>query len=200
LAATTAIRRILQDAVTEHEPFFDLLCHDRMPVQIASILLRASGIPRMNFLCRVVAPSLMRDAAAAFDRRVLDTAMRFLQTDPAHLSDEARLQLSLPIRLGGARLGTAERTSPFAFWGGLSQAAPYLATALPGGNIAADSPLALAVTEAATLIRAAAPEASQMSLLPPPDQLLSLPNFFSIGGGGAADAAHKQRTLFFLNI
>jgi hypothetical protein len=136
-----AIRRMLQDAVDEHGPFFDLLCHNCMPVQIASILLRASGVPRMNFLSRVVAPSLIRDAAAAFDQRVLDTALRFLQIDPARLSDEARLQLSLPIRLGGAGLRTAERTSPFAFWGGLSQAAPYLAAALPHGDVPAGSPL-----------------------------------------------------------
>jgi hypothetical protein len=46
-----------------------------------------------------------------------------------------------------------------------------------------------------TVCHPTAPEASQMSLLPPPDRLLSLPSFFSVGGAGAATVAHMQRGL-----
>ena len=115
----------------------------------------------------------MAEAASIFDQSVTDTALRFLRISPSLLNNEARIQLALPIRLGGIGYRRSLRTAPFAFWGGIALAAPHLAVALPNGLIPANSPLADAVTEAASAIRDPARQTADLLLLPPPDQFLA---------------------------
>ena len=44
-----AVRAALNGIVSEHERFFRTLLEDSMPTQCAFILLRASGVPRLNY-------------------------------------------------------------------------------------------------------------------------------------------------------
>ena len=51
--------------------FFNALTNEQLPAQHALILLRASGIPRLNYLLRTTPPSVHGDAAEEFDGLVL---------------------------------------------------------------------------------------------------------------------------------
>src|SRR5688572_11386920 len=68
-----------------------------MPIQIALLLLRLSGLPRLNYLIRSLYPDTVQAATQAFDRLILSTFSDILHM--SSLPDAAREQLHLPIRL-----------------------------------------------------------------------------------------------------
>ena len=72
--------------VQDSETFFAALTHPKMPVQIASLLLRYCGIPRLNYLTRTVRPDLIQAACAAFDQRAQTAFLTAHQLDDAKLS------------------------------------------------------------------------------------------------------------------
>ncbi len=132
-----AIEKLLDDCIREHDTFFNLLLHDSIPPQEALILLRLSGVPRMNYLTRCVDPDLTRKATKAFDDRVLTTALTKLciptqpSNDTAARYNRANTLLTLPVRYGGFGLRSTYRTRHAAFWGGLAHAASTLARYAP---------------------------------------------------------------------
>lgn len=84
----------------KHDRFFELLRHSAMPYKVAFVLLRGSGIPRLNHLLRSTPPALTQAAAALFDSKVAQT-MRHLFGDDLYDSVSTCQQLALPPRLGG---------------------------------------------------------------------------------------------------
>jgi hypothetical protein len=97
-----------------HEPFFKLLLDPRLPSQHAFTLLRNSMVPRMNYFSRTTPPPILVSAARDFDRLVVDTFCRRMAL-PA-ITDEARLQLQLPVREGGFGLSSVQAVSPSAWY------------------------------------------------------------------------------------
>ena len=104
--------QLAKQIIEEQQPFFDRLTHPAMTLQCALLLLRSSGIPRFNYLARVVNSQWFITVAKQFDQRIMDIALRILKIAPAQLTEQARDQLLLPLRLGGLGLRSAERTSP----------------------------------------------------------------------------------------
>src|SRR5690606_27098072 len=74
--------------------------------------------PRMNYFSRATLPPILVPAAREFDRLVVDTFSRKMAL-PA-LTDEARLQLALPVREGGFGLSSVEVVSPAAWYSALA--------------------------------------------------------------------------------
>lgn len=82
----------LEDQVSSlHEPFFKTLLDSRLPSQYAFSLLRICLVPRMNYLSRVIAPSIFASAARNFDALVVDTFCQRLKLPV--FTDVARSQL-----------------------------------------------------------------------------------------------------------
>lgn len=114
----------LSKQVTTHTPFFNLLLDQRLPNQHAFTLLRSCLIPRMNYWCRTTSPIEMVPVGVKFDKLVIDTFCQRLQL-PA-LTDEARSQLELPVRLGGFGLVSVVLVSPAAWYSALAQSFPRI--------------------------------------------------------------------------
>ena len=72
-------------------------------------------VPRMNYFSRTTPPSILLPAAREFDHLVVDTFCRKMAL-PA-LTDEARLQLVLPVREGGFGLSSVQVVSTAALNG-----------------------------------------------------------------------------------
>ena len=98
-----------------HQPFFKALLDPRLPAQHAFTLLRTCMVPRMNYWSRTTSPSTFAPAAQEFDKLVLETFLRRINLD-ADISDEARNQLSLPVRDGGFGLTSVALVSPAAWY------------------------------------------------------------------------------------
>ena len=132
------VSRWLMDRVNRlHEPFFKALLDTRLPCQHAFTLLRSCMVPRMNYWSRITPPSVFRPAAEAFDRLVVDTFCSRMKL-PA-LTDEARTQLTLPVRVGGFGLSSLQNVSPAAWYCAFAHAFPRI-RAFIGGPVADLSP------------------------------------------------------------
>ena len=86
--------------VKSHDRLFEAILHPSLPFQSALLMLRLSALPRVDYLTRVLPPSIISPALVQFDSMVLDAVVRKLRL-PSSLSDEAQSTLRLPIRLGG---------------------------------------------------------------------------------------------------
>ena len=104
-----------------HQPFFKALLDPRLPAQHAFTLLRTCMVPRMNYWSRTTSPSTFAPAAQEFDKLVLETFLRRINLD-ADITDEARNQLSLPVRDGGFGLTSVALVSPAAWYSAFAQA------------------------------------------------------------------------------
>jgi hypothetical protein len=132
-----AVVQHCHSAVAKHRAFFDALTHAEMPVQMAFLLLRHCGVPRMSYLARTVHPLQLLPAAMTFDHAVLDCFHRLMQTQAAASSGtstltpaQLQLQLQLPLRVGGMGLRAVTFSSPSAYFAALAAAMPELAAEL----------------------------------------------------------------------
>ena len=102
------------------------------------ILVQCAG-PRASHLLRTLPPSQSRAYAMGHDDGMWQTACRLLEPLPGnnleHLT--ARMLATLPQRLGGVGLRSAERTGPAAYWASwadalamINQRLPYVAEGL----------------------------------------------------------------------
>ena len=87
--------------------------------QTEIILLRSSaGMPRYNHLMRTAAPHLIHEATALYDELVNRFLADMLGFQDFHcLTEATRLEMALPVRLGGLGIGHAMTTSHCAYLG-----------------------------------------------------------------------------------
>ena len=101
-------------------PIFKRLLHPKLPKQMSFMLLRACIQQQLDYLLRVIPPSIMAPYADQFDSLVFDTAIDILGVNDIHevnrpLNSFAREQLYLPIREGGCGLRRAADHKHIAF-------------------------------------------------------------------------------------
>ena len=114
--------------LAHHNHFFRRLRHSDLPAQVAMLLLRQSGVPRLTYLARITPPSLFRATAEQFDEQVLRVAaLKAGLAQPATTNDTMRI-VTTPLRLGGLGLTPHTAISPAAWWASLALAAPHLRT------------------------------------------------------------------------
>lgn len=130
------VKEELKNNINKHKKMFQALRDPRLPTQIAFLLLRVCGVPRMNYLCRTVRPEWLEEAAKAFDTEVINTAQSRLSLQSPELL-EAKSSLTTPIRLGGFGLTSTAAVSPIAYLSAYIQAADVLGSLYPP----ADPPL-----------------------------------------------------------
>ena len=163
------VSKMCCDVVHKHARFWSAVLHPRLPHQHAHLLLRFSGMPRMNFLMRTVAPSLLAPALKEFDDIILGSVLAKLNIPRDSLPTAALKQIILPVRRGGAGLRSMARTHPAAYLGSFSHASFFLANLRFGGKQVApsDNSLTLAIAKCLRFIRRSAPRACLMILSPP---------------------------------
>ena len=136
---------------------FAAVLDPNMPTQEALLVIRASGLPRMNYCSRTIHPDSSGAMLSKFDNVLLDTVLNKLQIDREELTHLMHsFALRLPVRLGGMGFRPMEHTRFFAWWGALAQAVPYLARIYTQGQGGAVPPAHLMQPMAAvhTIIRA----------------------------------------------
>ena len=132
-------------------------------LQCAWLLLALCATPRANHIVRALPPTQARDYAAEHDSRIWETLKNLLGHTPSRgRARRARDLATLPGRLGGLGLRSAERTSPAAYWASWAdaldvirqrrpnEAAAYLAELERVGG--SQAPCLRAVQEAAALL------------------------------------------------
>jgi uncharacterized protein YidB (DUF937 family) len=159
--------------VRKHARFWAAILHPRLPHQHAHLLLRFSGMPRMNYLMRTVAPSLLAPALKEFDDIILGSVLAKLRIPSDSLPTAALKQIILPVRRGGAGLRSMARTHPSAYLGSFSRSSNHLARLKFGGKHVApsDNRLTLEIATCLRFIRRSVPpnklDSPLSPLLPP---------------------------------
>ena len=120
------IAKFSLEKADSHSQFFQAIQHPRLRTQHALLLLRACALPRMNFLCRTLAPRLTLDACNLFDTLVSRAAVTILKLSEGNLSQVAQHQLSMPLRQGGLGLRQTVIIAPAAFLGSIADSSPFL--------------------------------------------------------------------------
>ena len=82
---------------------------------------------------RTTSSSTLFPAAQYFDQLVIETFLRRINLD-ASISDEARYQLSLPVRDGGFGLTSVTLVSPAGWYSAFAQALPKIRPLIPSIN------------------------------------------------------------------
>ena len=96
------------------------------------IVLQSAG-PRCNYFLRTLPPSASAEYAAAHDAGMWSTMNNLLKQIPGteRALGMASAIATLPMRLGGLGLRSAQRTAPAAFWASWADALPMLAARCP---------------------------------------------------------------------
>ena len=112
--------------VCNQQSYFDLLCHDSMPQQMAYKLLRDSANPSMNYITRVCPTDDIKDALVKWDDMVGDAFFRMHHIDVnSHgpdVSRHRRQQVHLPISMGGMGLMSVHESAQAAYTASLCTA------------------------------------------------------------------------------
>jgi hypothetical protein len=125
--------KFVDDAVTSHSRLFHVISH--LPSPVALRLLRVCALPRMNYLSRVLPPSITSPALKRFDDMIMKTLS--MATDlPSPLPESTVEQIRMPIRKGGLGMRSMEQTADAAYLASASQSLQYL----PEANTRMDTP------------------------------------------------------------
>ena len=93
-------------------------------LQCAWVLLSWSAVPRANHTVRILPPSLSQAYAKKHDAALWQTFCKVFGAGALSQDDLARKVSTLPGRLGGLGLRSAERTAPAAYWASWVSALP----------------------------------------------------------------------------
>jgi hypothetical protein len=110
---------ILNHTKAKHSLFFERM--KSLPSNVALVLIKACGVPRMNYTIRVQEPKVARKACVHFDGCVAE-AIELMSC--VKLDDESRAILSLPTSMGGCGLTSMAEISPLAYEASKSQGGP----------------------------------------------------------------------------
>jgi len=133
MGSNNVVEQECDDIVASQSSFFKHLMHPSMPVQVASLLLRVCGLPRLSYMTRAIHPTLAKHAAEQFDRDALqcfNTIFQFTDASrpnegEAKLSQEqVEMQISLPIAMGGMGMRPTSRILHAAYFSSLAAIMP----------------------------------------------------------------------------
>ena len=134
-------------------------------------------IPRLNFLLRTVYPQWLHKATVHFDKRVQETALSILQINPNSLTSAARIQLTLPIKLGGFGLRKSQLTSPLAFVSSFALVAKVIQKLFQNDVFTSPSHLSTFIPHCLSQIRSTVTGCDQ--LLPTDNDIQSVLRFYT---------------------
>ena len=124
----------LKETLKSNETFFDRLRSGHLPAQIAMLLLRSCGIPKLNYILRCASPATMRVYTEQFDNQIIETAASILGLTPMEIQStdtpsNTRQKLQAPLKHGGWGLTPTTLKSPIAYLASLALTAAQRPTA-----------------------------------------------------------------------
>ena len=102
-----------------------------LDLQCSWQLLLQSANPRANHTMRTLPPSQSLAFCQTHDEGMWETAKALLGEIPTEGEDDVRKLPTLPMRMGGLGLHSAERCAPAAFWASWADALPMIAKRNP---------------------------------------------------------------------
>ena len=127
-----AIRDWCQAQVSQHDEYFSLLSHHCMPSHHALLLLKSSLRPKLNFLLRVIPPSLFSTALDTFENKIQNLIRTKIIPSAAfdRISPFTSQHMALPYKNGGLGLTSSLIISHAAFIASCATAVPNIAPLL----------------------------------------------------------------------
>ena len=93
----------------------DLIKNIHLPRQVALLLLRFCVISKLIYVMRTMPPDSISSSLIRLDYAVLNGFCEIFDIDPANLTQEDMIQLSLPVKRGGFGLPRCEHLAPICF-------------------------------------------------------------------------------------
>jgi hypothetical protein len=109
-------------------PFFRRIDSGLLSVQIAMLLLRQCGVPKIRYLLRCLPPLLSGGLASQFDELVMQSALHQLDIRPEEQAAHVKYWIRAPLTNGGFGLSSTEEEAPRAY---ISSLAAIAASSLP---------------------------------------------------------------------
>ena len=192
------MKQLLAESYKDMLPVFDQLLHPALRTQEAMSILRICTVPTLGYLLRVIQPDLLRDVAANFDRKVLETAQKRMEL-PSALSADQIQQLQLKLRHGGFGLASSVDTSPIAYSAAFLGSVELLSepTVLGTKSLQHGTAFRKGITQAISRSRDLVKHnAKAIDCLPPQSQLAGdKPTVFNLVSGAGHMPVKIQRTL-----
>ena len=101
------VQELALKEIARGDRFFEAIKHPEMPNIIGDRMLRAAGIPRPNFLCRVGMPGEYSKALSQFDKQVERAFAHLIDADPIHF--KGNRSCSAPLRHSGMAFTKSSR-------------------------------------------------------------------------------------------
>jgi hypothetical protein len=123
---------VTTDVTTQHDPLFKALRSDGLGAQNATLLLRASALPRAVYVARTVHPDVADPALGRFDVEVQNTLAHIVHRAVArdgHVFGPAGDSYRLPLAGGGLGLRALRVTSAAAYAAAVAVAVQYMSAA-----------------------------------------------------------------------
>ena len=118
-----------------HIHFFAAINHPAMEVQVAVLLLRMSGVPRLGYLARVAPPSILRAAAERFDALIIQTVVAKCGLPDAATHPDIHRLITFPFRCAGMALTPHTRSSIAAYFSSLAASARTITDHIPPADL-----------------------------------------------------------------
>jgi len=127
---TASCKRLLKKLVKTQDSLLLAWKSPHLSLQETFLMLRVCGIPILNYLLRVVRPSIMKDIAASFHSQLTHLALQKLEISDCSASDpfvwtKAMQQIQLPVKAGGMGLVNLSRLSDISYCSSLAHAIEY---------------------------------------------------------------------------
>jgi len=118
-----------EQIASDFAPFFKRICHAKMPLQSALLLMRSSGQAGIDYQLRTTQPDLMQPGAEMFDKMLLTSL-----GDRLHINFEQNakhtIQAQLPLKNGGLGFRSKADLSPMAWFASQAACAQMLKDSL----------------------------------------------------------------------
>lgn len=123
-----ALTQLQEQEVAAQQRLLDAVQHKNLPVPAALHIVRACGVPRLNFVSRTTPPEQAASMLQVCDHSLATAVCERLSLPRAAAGapeTAAMVQMQLPIRLGGLGIRLATKTAPAAFVAAAAACAPY---------------------------------------------------------------------------
>jgi hypothetical protein len=160
---------LVQDALlklamgSRHDRFWNTVMHNDMPIQEATLLMRASALPRLAHLIRCVPPAQIMAVAKAFDAQLQGAFFAKLgiteePLSPSHTAVHQPVisQITFAIKMGGGGLRRMTSTTWWAYLASVAASAHDILQTVSGGLLFATNNKAFCNTITTAAVAAAA--------------------------------------------
>ena len=117
------VAQMLLAQVDKHRQFFEALQNRAMSAQIAMLLLRFCGTPKLNYLCRTATGEEMKGPATQFHQMMMAVFLDRANIGLGEATDVGNVLIHQPLCNGGVGIPDVQSVRPLAWLGSFAAAA-----------------------------------------------------------------------------